>query len=461
MAINYDSTGKLVKPKNVNAEELTLGCIFFDPVESLPKVMSFLNDEDFYLPSHQTIYKEMKDLYSSSREITAQTVIMELKSLNLLEKAGDMGKILDLDKLCETSVGLEDYAWKVKSASLRRKLIESCEEMITSACKPGKEIQELLGQAEEKIFSLSKTQETKSFEDMGQVIDRVFEQLEHRLTLQRKDEISGVPSGFRDLDTNTTGWQKSDLIILASRPAMGKTAMALNIVHNAAVNYDNPILIFSLEMSSSQLGQRLLCMNSGIASDKLRHAQLSDEQWARLTISAGELHNAPIYICDSPGINMFEIRSIARQAASNHKIKMIIIDYIQLITPASGKNISREQELSRISRHLKILARELDIPVIALAQLSRKVEDRTDKRPLLSDLRESGAIEQDADIVLFLFRDEYYTKDKCLEENKGVTEVIISKHRNGPVGTVKLYWRNDITRFENYARDVWGHQPPV
>ena len=360
-----------------------------------------------------------------------------------LDDVGGLEYVLNLPNLVGSAANIEYYANIVAEKALARNLISTCTELTTEAYDGQKETEALLDDAERRILQLSDTKNRGDFASVGAVVEVTLDKITK--LYENKAGLTGLPTGFRDLDRMTSGLQPSDLILVAARPSMGKTAFTLNIAQNVGVRQHKTVAFFSLEMSQEQLVQRLLCQIAHIDSQKLRTGQLnSDEEWTRLTDACDKLYESPIYIDDTPGISVAEMRSKARRLKSEHGLDLIIVDYLQLM---QGRNAeSRQQEISEISRSLKALARELKVPLIALSQLSRSVESRQDKRPMLSDLRESGALEQDADIVSFLYREDYYDKET---ENQHITEVILAKHRNGPVGSVKLYFKNEFTLFLN------------
>lgn len=360
-----------------------------------------------------------------------------------MDDVGGVGYVLNLPNMVGTASNAEYYANIVVEKALSRNLISTCTELATEAYDGEKKTEDLLDDAERRILQLSDTKNRGDFASVGTVVEATLDKITK--LYENKAGLTGLPTGFRDLDRMTSGLQPSDLILVAARPSMGKTAFTLNIAQNVGVRQHKTVAFFSLEMSQEQLVQRLLCQIAHIDSQKLRTGQLnSDEEWTRLTDACDKLYESPIYIDDTPGISVAEMRSKARRLKSEHGLDLIIVDYLQLM---QGRNAeSRQQEISEISRSLKALARELKVPLIALSQLSRSVESRQDKRPMLSDLRESGALEQDADIVSFLYREDYYDKET---ENQHITEVILAKHRNGPVGSVKLYFKNEFTLFLN------------
>ena len=405
--------------------------------------MEKLQSQDFYRDVHRIIFEAMEHLHRENKEIDVITLPDELKRMKKLDDVGGLEYVLNLPNLVGSAANIEYYANIVAEKALARNLISTCTELTTEAYDGQKETEALLDDAERRILQLSDTKNRGDFASVGAVVEVTLDKITK--LYENKAGITGLPTGFRDLDRMTSGLQPSDLILVAARPSMGKTAFTLNIAQNVGVRQHKTVAFFSPEMSQEQLVQRLLCQIAHIDSQKLRTGQLnSDEEWTRLTDACDKLYESPIYIDDTPGISVAEMRSKARRLKSEHGLDLIIVDYLQLM---QGRNAeSRQQEISEISRSLKALARELKVPLIALSQLSRSVESRQDKRPMLSDLRESGALEQDADIVSFLYREDYYDKET---ENQHITEVILAKHRNGPVGSVKLYFKNEFTLFLN------------
>lgn len=431
-----------IPPQNVEAEQAVLGAMLLSH-DAVIVAMEKLQSQDFYRDVHRIIFEAMEHLHRENKEIDVITLPDELKRMKKLDDVGGLEYVLNLPNLVGSAANIEYYANIVAEKALARNLISTCTELTTKAYDGQKETEALLDDAERRILQLSDTKNRGDFASVGAVVEVTLDKITK--LYENKAGLTGLPTGFRDLDRMTSGLQPSDLILVAARPSMGKTAFTLNIAQNVGVRQHKTVAFFSLEMSQEQLVQRLLCQIAHIDSQKLRTGQLnSDEEWTRLTDACDKLYESPIYIDDTPGISVAEMRSKARRLKSEHGLDLIIVDYLQLM---QGRNAeSRQQEISEISRSLKALARELKVPLIALSQLSRSVESRQDKRPMLSDLRESGALEQDADIVSFLYREDYYDKET---ENQHITEVILAKHRNGPVGSVKLYFKNEFTLFLN------------
>ncbi len=439
----------MIPPNNLEAEEAVLGSILIDP-SVVNDVMEILRNGDFYSKKHQAIFSVMERLYERGDPIDILSVCEELK------KNGQMkfvGSDLDVAKLAEavpTSAHVMHYAKIVRDKSILRSLIEAGRNIVESAYGE-KEVDEILDEAERVVFDIAESRTTKTYEHIGAIMHQVFENLEDLRTrnanvLEPGAVVSGLPTGLKSLDRQTTGFHKSDLVIVAARPSVGKTAFALTIARNMAVKFNLSIGIFSLEMSKEQLAQRLLCTESRVDLHKLRTGFLTNEEWDRLTVGASVLYKANLIVDDEPSLDPRTLRAKARRMKREYNIDAIFIDYLQLMHLRGGGSESRQQEISEISRSLKLLSRELNIVVVALSQLSRAVEAREDKRPRLSDLRESGAIEQDADTVLFIYRDEYYKKSDRIHEPHEA-EIIIGKQRNGPIGTVVLMFEPKTASF--------------
>jgi replicative DNA helicase len=440
-------------PFNLEAEQALL-CSMMLSEEAIAKAVEVLQPDDFYQGSHRQIFRGLVNLFQGQRPCDAITLQEELRSANCLAEVGGASYISQLLNTLPTPANAEYYAQIVRQKALLRKLIGICGDVTRSAMEPQAQAENTLDEAEQKILQLSQFRLTRPYVHIKSLVHDTFSDLSR--LYEHKQGVTGIPSGFQKFDEYTSGFQNNDLIILAARPSMGKTAFCLNVAHYVAYESQAPVLFFSLEMSRQQITKRIMCSEARIDGHKFRSGFLGDEDWSKITHIAGTLENTPIFIDDSPGITLLEIRSKARRAFAQEKIKMIIIDYLQLIAgpPGSSGSDNRQQEVSAISRGLKGLARELNVPVLCLSQLSRQVESRTDKRPLLSDLRESGAIEQDADLVVFLYRDAYYNPKK--EESRNRAEVIIAKQRNGPVGTCDLAFFPEYARFDNLETD---HMP--
>ena len=436
-----------VPPHNLDAEQSLLGAMMLSE-DAIAGAVEVVQADDFYQKSHRVIFQALVDLFKAQRPCDPVTLQEQIESSASLADIGGATYLSHLLNVVPTAANAPHYALIVKEKSLLRHLITVTGEISRDAYNPSAQAEVLLDDAEQRVLQLSQFRVTRPYVKVKDLVGETFTRLEY--LYEHKQSITGVPSGFTKLDEFTAGFQRSDLVIVAARPSMGKTALCLNIAQHAAHNCDTPVLVFSLEMSAQQLVQRLMCSEAQIDGQKLRRGYLGDEDWAKLTMTAGVLSNTPILIDDTAGASLLEIRSKARRAFSQDQIGMIIIDYLQLITLTSsptGGSENRQQEVSAISRALKGLARELNVPVICLSQLSRAVESRHDKRPMLSDLRESGAIEQDADVVIFLYRDSYYNPEK--EESRGKAEVIIAKQRNGPVGSCELKFFSEFAKFAN------------
>lgn len=452
-----------VQPQAIPLEEVIVGALMLDK-DALPSIMDLITSKTFYLESHQIIYKSILRLFEKSAPIDLLTVTEELKQSGELSKIGGALYLAKLTNKVVSSANIEYHARIIAQKYIQRELIRISTETIKDAFEDTTDVFDLLDKAEQNLFSVTENNLSKGTESFSSVAAITIQQIE-AASEQNNDGLTGVPTGFTDLDAITSGWQPSDLIIVAARPSMGKTAFTLALARNAAVQYDRPVAIFSLEMSNVQLVQRLLSMESEIQSDKLRSGKMEDYEWQQLHSTVEKMDNVPIFVDDTPGINIFELRAKCRRLKMKSNISMVIIDYLQLMTGGSeASKGNREQEISAISRALKSLAKELNIPVIALSQLSRAVETRGgDKRPMLSDLRESGAIEQDADIVSFIYRPEYYgiLEDEEGNNLKGTAEIILAKHRNGAVGSVKLKWTADFAKFENLGDPNFSTFPSI
>lgn len=442
--------GKL-PPQVRELEEAVLGAIMIEQ-NAINDVVDILKDDSFYVDAHQRIWRAIRLLNQNQAPVDLLTVTEQLKKNGDLDAAGGPFYIAQLTNKVGSAANVEYHARLIAEKYIQRLLISSSSEVLKEAYEDSIDVFELLDKAEKNLFSIAENSMKRNSVDISALVATELKELDIRLK-NSEDHLNGVASGFIDLDHTTGGWQKSDLIIVAARPAMGKTAFTLALARNAAVDHKKPVAIFSLEMSSSQLVQRLISMETQIASDKIRRGNLEEYEYQILTSKIDSLKNSKLFIDDTPAINVFELRSKCRRLKQQHDIGLVIIDYLQLMSGSvEGKGGNREQEISQISRALKGMAKELEIPVIALSQLSRAVETRGgDKKPILSDLRESGAIEQDADIVIFLYRGEYYGIEQDADglPTKDIAEVIIAKHRNGPVKTVRTRFINRFAKFEN------------
>ncbi|MEA3369498.1 MAG: replicative DNA helicase [Candidatus Ratteibacteria bacterium] len=432
-------------PQNLEAEMSVLGCMLLEE-DAIGRAVEILSPQSFYKDGHQKIFAAILDLYERREAIDLITLTAKLKKLGQLDEVAGAAYLTSLINSVPTSAHLEYYAKIVKEKSLLRHLINTATRIITESYESAEDTDILLDRAEQMIFEIAQRRIEQTFTPLKEVLKDSFEVIED--LYNRKEHITGVPSGFKDLDNLTTGFQAGDLVVIASRPAMGKTSLCMNIVQHVAVEKKIPVAFFSLEMSKEQLVQRMLWSESRVNGRKLLGGFLGESAWPKLTIAAGRLSEASIFIDDSAAISVLELRAKARRLKTRQDIKLIIVDYLQLMQ-GRGKTENRQQEISEISRSLKSLAKELNLPVVGISQLSRAVEGRQNRRPQLSDLRESGAIEQDADLVAFIYREEYYTPT---EDNKGIAEIIIGKQRNGPTGTVKLAFIEDYARFENLVK---------
>lgn len=437
-------------PQNIDAEEAILGAILVSPV-CMNRIVEHLRPESFYKPAHRYVYEAMLQLYNGEDKIDIVSVSDVLNINQKLELVGGRAFINDLSYKTITTANVEYYAKIVQEKAIKRSLINAGSEIVNTGYDLNP-IEESLETAEKLIFDIASAKASTALMPIKDLVYDTYAKIEERYN--NKDTLTGTPTAFYDLDTMTNGLQKSDLIILAARPAMGKTSFALNIAQNVALKANVPVAIFSLEMSKEQLVQRLLCSEAEVDTQRLKTGNMQSKDWEKLAVAMDRFSQAPIYIDDTAGVTITDLRAKCRRLAMAEKnLGLIVIDYLQLIEGTGRED--RMQQISSISRGLKILAKELNVPIISLSQLSRAVESRTDKRPMLSDLRESGSIEQDADIVMFIYRDEYYKNANDEEEmsekaaNKGEAEIIIAKHRNGPVGTVKLLFQGNITKFKN------------
>ena len=441
-----------IPPQAVDLEEVVLGALMLEK-EAVNEVIDILTPEAFYKEAHQKIFKAIKDLFGKSEPIDILTVTNELKQNGELEEVGGAYYISKLTNRVVSAANIEYHARIIMQKHIQRELIVISSQTISKAFEDTTDVFDLLDEAENSLFQVSENNLRRSYSSMQDLVGKAITEIQNAKNSDQK--LRGVPSGYTELDRITQGWQKSDLIILAARPSMGKTAFALNLARNAAVDFHRPIAFFSLEMSSVQLVTRLISTETSLTADKLRSGDLAEHEWQQLNTKVTPLVDAPIYIDDTPQLSIFELRAKCRRLKQQHDIQMIFIDYLQLMTAKTERGGNREQEISMISRSLKALAKELEIPVLALSQLSRNVETRPgSKKPILSDLRESGAIEQDADMVMFIYRPEYYKNE---QENpdlpQGFTVIDIAKHRNGKLGEVNLKFVGQYARFEEFGQE--------
>lgn len=437
-----------IPPHSEEAEKSVLGAAMLSK-DALLDVLEVVKPIDFYNAKHREIFAAISEMNSRNQAVDCLTVTEELRKRNALELAGGRSYITGLAEDVPSTANAGEYAKIVAEKSILRKLIKNSDEVVEACYKGEMDADKVLDYAETGVFAISQSRERKEMIALEEVLSENLRLIDE--AAKRVGEVTGIPSGFKDLDDYLNGFQKSDLIILAARPAMGKTAFALNVAQQAALKGKASIAIFSLEMSKEQLGSRLLSMESRVESTKLRTGELNDMDWENLNQAIDKLSEAKIFIDDTPGISMMEIKNKCRRMKAEKGLDMVMIDYLQLMT-AQGRQESRQQEISTLSRQLKLLARELNCPVLVLSQLSRSPEQRNDHHPMLADLRESGSIEQDADIVLFLYRDDYYNPDSS--SKPGVCEVMIAKHRAGSTGTVELTWLEKYTRFADKAKQA-------
>jgi replicative DNA helicase len=447
-------------PHSIEAEESVIGGVLLHPA-TFNKVAEFLQADDFYHPALKAIYEAMLELERSSRPIDALTVVEQMRALETIDRLRAfngpdfltelMGKVVSVENI-------EYHARIVRGKATARRLVSACNEIAARGYGEYGDVDAFIDEAEHNIFEIAQRSDKKSFEPIKKILKETIAALGKRY--ERKQAITGVPTGFARFDDMTAGLQPGDLVIVAARPSMGKTSLVMNAVQNAAIMYHVPALVFSLEMSKVALGERLLCSQARVDSAKLRRGMLDQRDWVLITKAASDIAEAPIFIDDTGSPSLLEIRAKSRRWRADPRIfkapdqlGIVVIDYLQLVQGRVGKDDNRQREISEISRGLKSLAKELMVPIVALSQLNRGLENREDKRPKMADLRESGAIEQDADVICFIYRDEVYSKDQCKEEDRGVAEIIIGKQRNGPTGTVRLAFLNMYTRFENLAEN--------
>jgi replicative DNA helicase len=431
-----------IPPQNIDAERSTLGSMMLEK-EAIEKGIEILKADDFYREAHRVIFEVIIHLSNKGEPIDIITVSEELTRRNMLDKVGGIPYLTALANAVPTAANIEYYARIVGEKSLLRSIITVASNIVSMGYEGAEEVNVIMDEAEKQIFQVTQRRNTKGFVSLRNILIETFERIE--MLYESKGGVTGLPTGFTDLNRMTAGLQPSDLIILAARPSMGKTTFALNIAQSAAVDQKIPVIVFSLEMSKEQLALKLLCSEAGVDNQRIRTGTLMDSDWPRLSHALGSLSEAAMFIDDTPGVSALDIRAKARRVKAEHGLGLIVIDYLQLMqSNGKGRSENRQQEVSDISRTLKSLARELNVPVVALSQLSRAVEQRTDKRPNLSDLRESGSLEQDADLVAFLYREDYYNPET---DKKGITELIIAKQRNGPVGTVDLLFQKEFSKF--------------
>lgn len=432
-------------PQNIEAEQSVLGAMLIRQ-EAITETQEILRAGDFYREAHRIVYNAIEELFSNHEAVDLVTLTEQLRKTNNLDKVGGISFVTALANSVPTAANVVYHAKIVKEKAELRRLIDAATEIATKAYADEDDVDDIMDDAEKKILAIAANQMRGSFVPISEIIISAIDRVEQ--LYENQGGLTGISTGFSDLDQLTSGLQPSDLVLVAARPSMGKTAFTLNIATYAAL-HDSSVAFFSLEMSKEQLVQRMICSEGGIDSQRLRTGDLLDEEWTQLIATADRLSTAKIYIDDTPGITVMELRSKARRLKAEHGLDLVIIDYLQLMQGRSARSgDNRQQEISEISRSLKALARELGVPVVALSQLSRSVESRQVKKPMLSDLRESGSLEQDADIVMFLYREDYYNQET---ENKNITEVIIAKHRNGPIDTVRLFFHKEYTKFRSVS----------
>ncbi len=437
---------KRVLPHSIEAEQSVIGAMIMDK-DAIVAASEILTEEDFYSKQYGALFEAMVELNEEGKPVDTVTLQDRLREKDVPPEVSSLEFIRELLNTLPTSAHIKNYANIVAEKAMLRRLIKLNEE-IANTCYVGKDsLENILEDTEKRVFNLVQRRNTDSFVPIRQVVMNAMDQIEK--ASKNKGSVTGIATGFIDLDYRTAGMQPSDLVLIAARPSMGKTAFVLNIAQHVAFKLEQTVAIFSLEMSKEQLVNRLFSLESKVDAQKLRTGNLSDNDWEKLIETAGVIGKSNLIIDDTPGITIGEMRSKCRKYKLEYDLKMIIIDYLQLMSGSGGRNDSRQQEISDISRSLKALARELGVPVLALSQLSRAVEQRPDHRPMLSDLRESGAIEQDADVVMFIYRDDYYNKDT---EKKGIAEIIVAKQRNGPIGTIELVWLPEYTKFANMQK---------
>jgi len=442
------SVNHKLPPQNIDAEQSVLGGILVEN-EAFNKVLEYITQEDFYREAHRKIFLGMMELFNKNEPVDLITLTEVLKKRNHLEDVGGAAYLASLVDNITTASNISYYAKIVREKSVIRKLITTATEIVTSGYEDSKDVKDLLDEAEKSIFEITGRQIKPSFLDLKSVLKESMKTIER--LYERKEFVTGVPTGFGEFDRLTAGLQPSDLIVVAGRPSMGKTAFCLNIAQYAAIEANIPVAIFSLEMSKEQIALRMICSEGRVDAHRLRRGFLDKEDWKKLITAIDVLSQAPIFIDDTPALTALEMRAKARRLKAEHNLGLLIVDYLQLMR-GRGSSDNREQEISDISRSLKALAKELNLPIVALSQLNRRVEDRPNKRPQLADLRESGAIEQDADVIAFIYREELYNRSD--EDVKGIAEILVGKQRNGPTGDIKLTFVDKYTRFENFSPRV-------
>lgn len=446
--MDMEAAMKRIPPHSAEAEQAVLGAMLMNK-EAITVASEILSGDDFYQTAYGILFNSMVELFHAGKPVDLITLQEYLKEKDVPPEISSMEFARDLLMGTQTSANIKSYAEIVREKSIMRRLIKVNEETANACYLQNQPLEEILEDAQKQVFALAETGNSEEYVPIKQVVLNALDVIER--ASKTKGTVTGIPTGFIDLDYKLSGLQRSDLVLIAARPSMGKTAFVLNIAQHVAFKQNLPVAIFSLEMSKEQLINRMFSLESSVDAQKLRTGQLNDQEWERLIESAGVIGKSKLMIDDTPGISIAELRSKCRRMKQENGLSMIIIDYLQLMSGSGGRSSdSRQQEISDISRSLKAVARELSVPVLALSQLSRAVEQRPDHRPMLSDLRESGAIEQDADVVMFIYRDDYYNHDS---PDKGISEIIIAKQRNGPIGTVQLAWLPEYTKFANLEND--------
>ena len=441
--------GPRIPPHNLEAEESVLGACMLSR-EAMANVLEILHAEDFYKPAHAEMFRAMLELYGRGEPVDAVTLAEELRRRNTLESGGGKPYIFTLVQSVPSPGSAAHYATIVKENATLRRLIEASDSISELAYSVPEDVDSAVDFSEDLIYKVSQRSDTQDFVELRELLTENMELVEK--LYEKGSSITGLPTGFTELDSITAGLQASNLIIVAARPSIGKSAFAISIAQHAAVDAREPVVVFSLEMSKMELVQRLMCSEARVDSNRLRRGALQESDWPKLSHALGRLAEAPLFIDDSTNVTIMEMRAKCRRLKAKHGLSLIIVDYLQLMQPHPGRrNDNRVQEVGEISRSLKILSRELEVPVIAVSQLSRNVEHRTDKRPLLADLRDSGSLEQDADLVMFIYRDEVYNADS---PQRGIAEIHVAKHRNGPIGKIELAFLDHYTKFANLARGV-------
>jgi len=438
-------------PQNIEAEQSVLGSMIIER-DAIFSTTEILRDDDFYRSSHQKIFSAMISLVERNEPVDLVTLSEELGNRGVLEETGGNAYLTSLANAVPTAANVKYYAQIVWEKALLRRLIRISTEIVTRSYEPPEDVVEFLDEAEQMIFQVARELSGKGFVPLKDVLMETFERIEQ--LYEEKKGVTGLSTGFLDLDQILSGLQRSDLVIVAARPAMGKTTLALNMAQHIAVSEKNPVAFYSMEMSQDQLAQRLLCAQANLDSQRMRRGFLTQEEWPRLTRAVGPLSEAPLYIDDTAGLSVMEMRAKARRLKAEKSLSAIFVDYLQLMR-SHGNQENRQQELSDISRSLKALAKELDVPVVALSQLSRAVEKRNDRRPILSDLMESGGIEANADVVMFIYREDYYFSES---EKKNIAEVIVAKQRNGPTGQIDLLFMDNYNKFQNLAPQQYSEE---